>query len=654
MSRRTRMPRGAGMPPALRGGYSYREDLRAALLPYLATPSACLVAWPLTGIGHACWGGSPWTGAALTAAGGALTALTWRAARPRGALRQRVATATAAGAAVWTLGATIAGPWQSPWLGLWALGTVTASGAMALLRVLAKGGDDGDGGSSGGLGQAVAALRDARIGQAKVTGARVSAPVTMAPGDTIAEVEGARDAIASVLDVPSTAVRVHRDPDSVRRGRLEIVPVDQLRHPIAWAGPSAPGRSVGDAPIRCGRYEDGEPVELWLTGRPGVRPAIHLRATGMTGAGKTEWAKIVWADYLTRSDGALIIVDTVKRDQTVKPVRPGLAALIDTPELAEAFLETLAETVIPARTAALGAQDLGEWMPGCGLSHLLVWIEESASWSDHPSVVDIAERARSAGICLVLSQQRWTHDRAPTSLRAQFGAGICFGIDSRDDPTLALSERTVDAGADPGAWGNSKPGYCYVEAPGIPDELRATPARAELADRDDITTTVTSWARVRKPLDQVTARALAAFLPQPQPVSAGATQRPASRTADQPEDTMPTVRPGVNPADPPDDCDPSQPLEIQRTPRRLSLALPDQMDPERARGVLRLYLARLYDQGAREVRPADLGDVLAETGYGATWLSKALAELTGGTVPLLGRPTRRGVYPLLPRDQARV
>ncbi|MEU1883928.1 conjugal transfer protein TraB [Micromonospora rifamycinica] len=639
---------------------SYRVDLRSAALPYLLCPAGCLLAWPAAAASHLWWGTNPWAAAGITAAGGGLTALTWTAGRARGVIRQRVSTLLTATGSAWALGATIGAPWERPWLDVWAGGTVVASVAVAVMRLMAKANPDEQptttGGGGGGLAEAVAALRDARIGRPKVDGAKVRASIAMPHGETLADVEGSRESIASALDVAPTAVRVHRNTDSVRTGHIEVVPVDQLRDTIGWAGPSAPGRSVGDAPLRFGLAEDGEPVGLMLTGRPGVRPATHVRATGMTGSGKTEWALVVMTDYLTRTDGALIVVDTVKRDQTVKPLKGGLTLLVTEDDHAEAFFDVLAEQVIPARTEALGREDLTEWMPGCSLSHLTVWVEESAAWSGHPALVQVAERARSAGICLVLSQQRWTHDRAPTSLRSQFATNVCFGIDSRDDPSLALTGETVDAGASPQAWGSSKPGYLYIESPGIPTGRWPIPCRAELAQRADLAEAVTGWAPVRRPLDPTTAKALAPVMPTTPTTTttattatagpAAATIRPTDTDDGQEVPAMAT-RPGVNPNDPPDDVDPSQEIDTTPTPRRFALALPKQVGPEQARTLLREHLAILAEQGHTEVRPADFGDVLAATGYGAAWLTKALKELTAGHEPMLMPVTRNGRYRIL-------
>lgn len=640
------MPRHGGLSPL-----SYGHDLSAAALPYLMCPAGCVLAWPAAAASHHWWGSNPWAAAGITAAGGGLTALTWAAGRARGVIRQRVATLLTASGSMWALGATIGAPWERPWLDLWAGGTVVASVAVGVMRLMAKANPDEQPArtTAGGLADAVAALKDARIGRPKVDGAKVKATITMPHGDTLAEVEGSRDSIASALDVAPSAVRVHRDPDSVRTGRIEVVPVDQLRDTIGWAGPSAPGRSVGDAPLRFGIAEDGEKVALWLTGRPGVRPATHVRATGMTGSGKTEWALVVMTDYLTRSDGALVVVDTVKRDQTVKPVKDGITLLITDDEHAEAFFDILAEQVIPARTEALGKEDLTEWMPGCSLSHLMVWVEESAAWSGHPALVQVAERARSAGISLVLSQQRWTHDRAPTSLRSQFATNVCFGIDSRDDPALALAPATVDAGASPETWGSAKPGYLYIESPGIPADRWPIPCRSELAQRSDLAAAVTGWAQVRQPLDPVTARALAPVMPtdtvKPSP---GPRPTPAAGRGDEDQEVPAmAARPGVNPNDPPDDVDPSKELDTTPTPRRFSLALPKPTTPEQARTILREHITALATQGQTEVRPADLGDVLAATGYTAKWLSKALAELTAGNQPLLMAVNRNGRYRIL-------
>jgi hypothetical protein len=166
-------------------------------------------------------------------------------------------------------------------------------------------------------------------------------------------------------------------------------------------------------------------------------------------------------------------------------------------------------SVIEKRASYLGEKGLDQWVPGCGLQYLVVWIEEAAKvLREDDDIADIVQTARSAGVSIVLSLQRPSYTQIPVDVRNQMGAVWCFGVKETADAAFALDEALLDAGADPAAWKNRKPGYSYLEAPGIDDERMVSPLRtwknqsnAELVDA------VHEFDPNRFDLDEVTAAA---------------------------------------------------------------------------------------------------------------------------------------------------
>ncbi len=86
---------------------------------------------------------------------------------------------------------------------------------------------------------------------------------------------------------------------------------------------------------------------------------------------------------------------------------------------------------------------------------------------------------------------------------------MCFGVRDIIDTRFALMQQTIDAGADPHTWQNRERGKFYLEADGISLERFATPNKALwVRDREQVLSAVRLGARYRKPLSDVTARAL--------------------------------------------------------------------------------------------------------------------------------------------------
>ncbi|MDR7278956.1 hypothetical protein [Catenuloplanes atrovinosus] len=619
------------------------HTVRLPLWPYLITPLCAFAALPLTWGAHILYGTDAdtagWTGVLLTICAGVLIAFVAWSSRPRGVVMQVMATGVTVLSAAWVIPAVLSGPISKGMLGVWFVGGLLMSIIVAVYRIMRQARGDADGdrsairGEMGELGAAVKQLKDAAIGRPQVAGAKVSAQVVLPPGQTFAEVQGARSQIASALDVGGTAVRTHPDPDSERRGRLDVVPVDQLRDPVPWPGPSAPGGSIA-LPVVLGKSEDGEPLQLHLVGDHAVqRNAIGiLGVVGMSGSGKTELLLTFCAEVLTRHDEELRIIDARKGDQLPSWLHRHAAQVTTGRNAAEDVIEALRDE-IPRRAKQLGERGIKQWQEGCGIPHVTVLIFEAAAVvAGNGDLVDLSEAVRSVGMTIVLELQRATHDRLPTSARSNIPAWICLGVKDEADAEAALTDEQADAGAAPWKWKALKPGYCYASGPGIEPERAAMPARGFAASEEEREHAVDSYR---------------GHTTQP----AATTPVPPAPASDEPNDERAELD-ALTRDDPPDDVDPAEPIKIDRNRPRFDFAPAQQMSPADARDELRRAILLAAERGMTTVKPEQMSPVLAATGMSGSWLYKALREMSDGPDALLAPARDRGHYRILVPQRA--
>jgi len=614
---KTRMPKSAG--------YGSVHTVRLPLWPYLITPLSVVAAIPTTFLAHRAWGDSPAVAALLTVCAIVIVAFTWRASAPRGQLMQTMATGLAALGATWVIAAVIAGPAAGPLPIVLVIGGLTASIVVAVRRVMAEGGRSETGDQLGDLGDKIKQLKGARFGRATVTGGKVTAGITMEPGDLIGGVAEVREEIASLHDVPATAVRVIPSDTSERRGRIEVVPVDQLVEPRPWPGPSRPGGSIAD-PIVLGVMEDSEPFELYLPGDPKAhRNATHVLIVGMSGAGKTEIFLRLAEEVLTRRDAEIWVGDARKAGQSPRWLLDGAARLATTEAEVDDMLDDLLAAV-PVRSAQMGSHGHKEWMRGCPKCppFRVVLLDEAAQIAAGNRIfVDLTESLRSVGVSMVAGLQRASHDRFPTSARSNIGTSLCLGVRDETDADMALDEDTIKAGAMPWRWKASKPGMVYAEIAGTDRRRWSMPARtfAPPASEDDRADAIAAVAGPPPARREPTG---------PAPVEEEAEEEPEL-------DDEPNAALDLD--DPPDDVDPAAPVTVPPGTKRVAFD-PDgkPMTPAQARDELRAYLHDLANSGTTRFRAPDLSEVLYRTGMSGSWLQKALVQLTLGSAPLLSRP----------------
>ncbi|WP_128428305.1 plasmid transfer protein TraB [Streptomyces cyaneus] len=443
------------------------------------------------------WAGSAGAAVGLTLSSVALTAVTWWAGRSTSAQRRLHSAITVAAGSAWFTAASLAGPLSGPLPDLYLMGGATVAlswNVRMMLRTSDASGENSDKGLLAKVG-----LARAQIGMAKVEPNRVTAPVALEAGEqTNEDVTKALARIASALDLPTSAVRYTPDAGSARRGELVIVPEDMLSEVVEWEGPSNLGGSIAD-PLDLGRYDDGAPLLIWLPGDPDAgRNSTHLLIAGGTGSGKGDTALNLLTEILSRRD-VIVMFSDPKAFQDFAPLRPGLDWGVEGGTDTEVMVEAV-NAAIPARTRWLGAHGYRQWTPaaaqqqndpehtcradgracGCeGMPFMVAWFEEAANTLralGDDAFTGIAQEARSAGISLIVSLQRPSYDQMSTSTRASLPSVIALGCDARDEG-FSLPDEVLAAGAHPGAWGNRRPGYCYVVSPGIPEDRYPSPAR---------------------------------------------------------------------------------------------------------------------------------------------------------------------------------
>ncbi|MEU7502550.1 plasmid transfer protein TraB [Streptomyces griseofuscus] len=460
------------------------------------------LAWAGTGIvgalGNWRWADSAAAGVGLTLSSVLVTGVTWWAGKSTSQQRRLHSAITVAAGSAWLTAACLAGPTAHPVGDLYLMGGPALALSWNIRMVLRQTTDASGDSTDKGLLEKVGLAR-AQLGAAKVEPNRVTAPLAVEAGEqTNDDVTKSLGRIASALDLPTSAVRYNPDPASSRRGELVIVPEDMLAEVVEWEGPSNLGGSIAD-PLVIGRYDDGAPLVMWLPGDPETgRNSTHGLVAGGTGSGKGDTAQNLLTEILSRRDVVVWLSDP-KAFQDFRPLLPALDWATEGGTPTEVMVAAV-EAVIPARTRWLGAHGYRQWVREAaepqtsrehtcrpdgrpcrcpGMPFLVTWFEEAANTlrkMGDDAFTGIAQEARSAGVSLIVSLQRPSYDQMSTSTRASLPSVIALGCDQRDEG-FVLPDEVLAAGAHPGAWGNRRPGYCYVVSPGIPEDRYASPAR---------------------------------------------------------------------------------------------------------------------------------------------------------------------------------
>ncbi|MGW3378411.1 FtsK/SpoIIIE domain-containing protein [Streptomyces hydrogenans] len=483
-------------------------------LPYTPPWVAAATLPPAAGLAvNQMWGDAAMSAglasAGIALGGVALSALVWKTGDGTSKARRfrRVqATATVAASMGWLTCAVTSGPFGTPMLDLWLLGGALFAASWNARQIMSHGsGSESEETNSGTLGKLAQAIswEKVTVRSAKGTGkGSVQAEIEVAPGGTISAVQSTTAAVAAALHVPPSGVIVTPDPENGARGLVSVRVADLLKDGVEFMFPAALGLDP-TAPIPVGLYADGE---IWWLDPFGADILQHLLVMGVTGAGKSEFARSVFAHLATRSKLSLHVIDLAKGRQTVGHISAGIDWLIQDPKEAKRYVKSL-PAAIKARGDVLAAEGLDSWTPDSSLNAVVTWIEEAADVSDFEELEEIARKARSVGIWLIVSLQRATWGNVSTDIRANLQASACFGVDKPGDASFCLPDSVTDAGAVP-AWGSSRPGYGFATGMGIPMDRWTMEARSSLTDRSVLAALVDAATPYRDPLDAATAGAL--------------------------------------------------------------------------------------------------------------------------------------------------
>jgi hypothetical protein len=640
------------------------ERLRAVWIHRLLSLAAPWAVGLLTALGaakaHAVWGdrgaGTAAAVAGLAVGAVIVTAAAWAVTRHRSVLLRVHSAATAAVAGGWLCLAAVTGL-HSPatvYLGVVAGGVTcltwnirrdhrppqTADTAAAKITDLFE-----DAAAPAGVKGAKMTVRE--IGPRKIRGL-----VRLVPGEqTAADIVRRTANIESGMKLPPGSITASEHQDRADLAEVTLTDPRVMRQPIPWPGPSRPGASIAE-PIRPGLWQDADPV-LW------VIPGHHVQQMGMTGSGKGFggcWGYL--GEVITREDAAVFAADITKGEQTLGPLRPALHHLASDLTDTRALLADMRAIVRP-RTDYLASRGFQKWERGCGLTYLIVWLEECPDIFDKlttkqmEAFESLIKAMRSAGMTIVLSLQRSTYDQMPTILRGQL-ANWTFGVANSSDAKYGLSERQEEGGAAPERWQNSQPGMAYLDAPGIPEDRLAMPMRCWYwgDDASVMTAHAAAFPASARPLDALTARLLAdataarlALSPR-RPAAVAAPELPADDDdqadaaelpaddedadidADEDEDDPEVVRAEYL-TEPDPDPDLTAGIDDAIEPPAdvfgaLEFPEPDRADPAEARARFRELLAEWVEDGRQEFATSDLYELLSAVGMSRAWLHKQI------------------------------
>lgn len=485
--------------------------------PYLVG----IIVYGLGAAFHLAWGRheaiAPWAAIGESVATMILTGVTWGISHHRGDWGRIHTTATTFLTGMWVTVASIAGVTQPVVAYLAAIGGLTVAVSWNIRTVIRNWAHES------GIQDPLAFLFDRSKSKAKLGDAsmktieagerKIEAKMQLPPGEkTVEDVQKKVEYIEGAQGLPPGTMTVTADLDRADRANVTYSDPRIIRNPVPWPGPSRPGASIA-LPLRPGIWQDLEDVEYIIVGH-------HIQVMGASGSGKSigcSWDTL--AEIFTRRDPIVLAIDIVKGEQTLGPMRRSLHRMAIT-EADAIELITELQARLKKRTDYLARKKLFKWREGCGLSYIVLWIEEA--WKlfeivDMDTFEELMKALRSAGGTVVYSLQRGDSTQVPTLVKGQ-AAYWCFGVTSSHDARWGLSEAQDEAGARPELWGTDHPGMSYLHAPSTPKERIAMPMRTwawglrEGADHLDDELAVRQmeehcarWPAADKPVDHITA-----------------------------------------------------------------------------------------------------------------------------------------------------
>ncbi|WP_345624490.1 FtsK/SpoIIIE domain-containing protein [Streptomyces ziwulingensis] len=559
--------------------------------------------------------------------------------------RRAQATASVAAGMGWLTCATAAGPFGSPMLDLWLMGSGLFAASWNIRQIMRNAHDETeqveDKGGFAKIAEAIG-LEKLRVKKAQGNGkGMVEVPVEIPPSQTIADVQAALPKLATAAQIPPSGATVKGDLDNAANATLYLRVADLLKDGVQFVPPVRMGL-LPNEPIPLGLYADGE----YFVINPFDADILqHLLVMGVTGAGKSEFARGLIAHLSTRRKLTMFVADCSKGRQSMGHIADGIDWFLTQPREVKHLFKAL-PGAIKARGDVLADEGLDQWTPESSLNAMVLWLEEAADLTDFDELDQIARAARSVGIWLVVSLQRAVWTNINVNVRTNLQAAACFGVDDAGDAGFCLPDRVVEAGAVPD-WGSDRPGYAFATGMGIDQDRWTMEWRSGLTDRKYLAALVEAGAAHRDPLDGVTAAALGAAYEQR--THRGTNRINPARSALAPAFPLPPVEDeddtvsmeiddvrtevlGMIPGDPEPDADYAGidldgPLPEVPADAGMTFEQRERPGAEAARRVIHEQIASWLTAGQLEFQPADLAPAAVSAGRKRAWLQAELKRL---------------------------
>lgn len=640
-------------------------------LPYTTPWIGAYTLPPLAGLAtNQMWGDTTMSAGLASAGLGigtvVLSAVTWQVAGGNNKfrrVRRAQATASVAAGMGWLTAATAAGPFGSPMLDLWLMGGGLFAASWNVRQLMRYAHDETEQvAEKSGFGKIAEAigLEKLRVKKAEGNGkGMVRVPVELTAGQTVEDVQSALPKLAAATHIPPSGATVKRDPDNAAQATLHLRVADLLKDGVEFVPPARLGMLPNEA-IPLGLYADGE---TFIINPFDADILQHLLVMGVTGAGKSEFARALIAHLSTRRKLTIFVADCAKGRQSMGHIADGIDWFLTEQREVKHLVKAL-PGAIKARGDVLADEGLDQWTPESSLNAMVLWMEEAADLVDFKELEEIARKARSVGIWLVVSLQRAVWTDLSTSVRANLQASACFGVNEAGDAGFCLPDRVTESGAVPD-WGSDRPGYAFATGMGVAQDRWTMEWRSGLTDRQYLAALVAAGADHRDPLDQVTAAALGAAYEQrahrgtnrlnpahSAPTHGAVTLPPADGEDDIVEMEIDEARSEVLsliPSDPEPDADYAGisldgPLPDMPDDAGMEFEKPARLDPADARRVIHEQLDRWLSANQLEFQPADLAPAVVSAGRSKPWLQGELNRLVEeGTI----RRDGHGEYTIL-------
>jgi hypothetical protein len=413
---------------------------------------------------------------------------TWDSWKGRKPETRRAATIFSGLLSGWVTLAAAGVPWQGDIFKSWVIGGTAMSVFWMVRHAGVAGGHERDRvkdeGTGSWLGDKISAFKNSKVakGDVSLSPEELRIRHNLDAPSTAGDAQRTRESVAAVAGVDKDQVKILRVPGDESKVDVVLNHRADTSRPVGYRGPSAPGQSCAAAPLYLGRRTDGSDILWWMPGDPNPenpRPVGHTKVSGVTGSGKTETICTAICDMRWRTDIVPVVADPAKFQQSFGDIAELLGLKAVNLEQVKQLLVNLAGPVIEYRSDLLGSlvrSDGGtgykQWEPECytlhGVPFLFIDVEEAADvlMEMDEEVDEAARKLRSLGVKLVISMQTWPHDNVPRKTRGQLVESLAHGQNEYQDAKYALSNASLEAGADPTKWRNDAPGSHFAELTG--------------------------------------------------------------------------------------------------------------------------------------------------------------------------------------------